>query len=576
MDAVSIKEAKYKTQSILGVINDTIEVGIAKIKGEESAALEVAIIKATLQDEVVPKEKHVQTLLEACLRNNHGDTVDFIILGLYKRLEENTKAWLVTLKTLIVFHRLMRESTPSFQIELLRHGDGTGTPPFLPLESFDDHTTKDTSDYSRLIRVYSAYLNDRLATLRLTRFDPVRVKDIDKDGEFFKTVLFGELLQYVASLQRVLGRLTDCIPEGAAQGNEIAILACSLTLKELDPLYSATKVAVEALLGRLTLMGKADADQGMVLVKAYQDLVSKLQGFLAVGAISGLQATAKFPTVEPLSEETILKAAEYAKTATKDPPKPTANLLGFQSFLVTPNTAPAADAGAPAADASPASAPAADEPAAEAEPFDPFAPPPSPPKPPADPLDKVVQQVFGGALEALELAVKQEVAAEKEAETPETAAVPATPTPAAPSPPAESPADEVSPAATASPAQAAAPSDSASPNAVVEPPVPVPAVPAPAVAAAPTAAAAAEPYVLNPKDPLDSISTVLFGDRTPPPQKPMRLSMPGVEKQDAAEATEPAAANTEPAAADTEPAAPPVEAAAPTDEALKEGLKEAS
>ncbi|GLI62442.1 hypothetical protein VaNZ11_005063, partial [Volvox africanus] len=446
MDAVSIREAKYKTQSILGVINDTIEVGIAKIKGEESAALEVAIIKATRQDEVVPKEKHVATLLEAYHRNAHGVTADIIILGLYKRLEENTKAWLVTLKTLIVFHRLMREAKPSFQVELLRHGDGTGSAPFLSLESFADQTTKDTLDYSLWIRVYSAYLSDRLVTLRVTHFDPVLIKVVEEEEANFKSMTITELLEYVSCLQRLLGRLTDCIPEGAAQSNDITILACSLALQELDPLYSATKAAVQALLGRIFLTDKADADQGAELVQAHQVLLSKLHRLLAIGTIPGLQGIVKLATVEPLSDETVSKVVEYAKNATKDPPKPTANLLGFQSFLVTPESVSAAGACAPA---SAALAAAAAEPAADAEPFDPFAPPPSPPKPPADPLDKVMHQVFGGALEALELAVKQDVTGEKVIESPGSAAAPPTPTAAAPALPSESPTEGTSPAATA-------------------------------------------------------------------------------------------------------------------------------
>lgn len=40
-----------------------------------------------------------------------------MIHGLGKRLEDKA-GWLVTLKTLIVFHRLMREVDPSFQVSM--------------------------------------------------------------------------------------------------------------------------------------------------------------------------------------------------------------------------------------------------------------------------------------------------------------------------------------------------------------------------------------------------------------------------------------------------------------------------
>lgn len=66
MDKQQKQEAKYYTKSMMGLFNDKVEVGMSKLRGEESVAFDVAIIKATLQDEVVPKEKHVRTLKIAC------------------------------------------------------------------------------------------------------------------------------------------------------------------------------------------------------------------------------------------------------------------------------------------------------------------------------------------------------------------------------------------------------------------------------------------------------------------------------------------------------------------------------
>ena len=66
MDKQQKQEAKYKTKAFMGIMNDKLEVGMSKLRGEEGKDLDVAIIKATLQDEVVPKEKHVRTLKIAC------------------------------------------------------------------------------------------------------------------------------------------------------------------------------------------------------------------------------------------------------------------------------------------------------------------------------------------------------------------------------------------------------------------------------------------------------------------------------------------------------------------------------
>lgn len=126
MDPQQKQDAKYKAKSIMGIMSDKMDVAAAKLRGEEGADLDVAIIKSTLNDEVVPKEKHVRTLKIACSGNAPRMQVAYVINGLAKRLEENKASWLVTLKTLIVFHRLVREVDPSFQDEMLRFSERTG------------------------------------------------------------------------------------------------------------------------------------------------------------------------------------------------------------------------------------------------------------------------------------------------------------------------------------------------------------------------------------------------------------------------------------------------------------------
>ncbi len=126
----------------VGAISDRIDVTSAKLRNDEQADIEVAIVKATLNDEVVPKEKHVKTLKVASSGSAPRQQVNFVIHGLGGRLEEHKAAWLVTLKTLIVFHRLLREVDPSFQEEMLKYGERTSNRRMLRLDSFADHSTK--------------------------------------------------------------------------------------------------------------------------------------------------------------------------------------------------------------------------------------------------------------------------------------------------------------------------------------------------------------------------------------------------------------------------------------------------
>jgi len=102
--------------------------------------------------------------------------VNFVIHGLGVRIENSKSSWLVTLKTLIVFHRLLREVDPSFQEEMLKYGERTSNRRMLRLEGFADHHTKDTWDLSAWIRVYSVYLDERLEVFRVFHFDPEQVR----------------------------------------------------------------------------------------------------------------------------------------------------------------------------------------------------------------------------------------------------------------------------------------------------------------------------------------------------------------------------------------------------------------
>ncbi|GIL59082.1 hypothetical protein Vafri_14035 [Volvox africanus] len=318
MDPASKQAAKYKTQSLIGIINDKMEVGMAKIRGEESAALDVAIIKATLQDEVVPKEKHVRTLKISCLSASPRQVVNYAIHGLVKRLDENPKAWLVTLKTLIVFHRLMRETDPTFQEELLRYAERTGRHRMLRLDSFADHTTKETWDYSAWIRVYSVYLDERLALFRITHFDPEHEHGLEVRISKLRSCTTAELLDYLPAAQRLLRQLVSCMPEGAAQHNEIALLACSLVLKEVRSVYKIVCEGMMNLVDRIFDMDRGDALKGVELVKENLAVNERFNAYVStIGAIQALKGAVQFPPVQPLPADFLTTLEEYVKDAPK-------------------------------------------------------------------------------------------------------------------------------------------------------------------------------------------------------------------------------------------------------------------
>lgn len=96
-------------------INDHIDVLMAQISRGETKLLDITVIKATIQKNKAPKEKHVAVLKMACAGAAPRMQVRYTINQLAARLDDKP-SWLVALKTLIVFHRLMREVDPSFQV----------------------------------------------------------------------------------------------------------------------------------------------------------------------------------------------------------------------------------------------------------------------------------------------------------------------------------------------------------------------------------------------------------------------------------------------------------------------------
>ncbi|KAI8472078.1 MAG: ANTH domain-containing protein [Monoraphidium minutum] len=135
-----------------------------KAKLALASDLYVAVTKAALAEEVVPKEKHVRSLKIACSALAPRQQVDYVIYKLGKRLAG--PGWVVALKALMVFHRLLRECDATFQVELLIYLNRTGRQRMLCLDRFADNSGREAWDYSAFVRAYSVYLDERLDAFR--------------------------------------------------------------------------------------------------------------------------------------------------------------------------------------------------------------------------------------------------------------------------------------------------------------------------------------------------------------------------------------------------------------------------
>eukprot|EP00775_Hariotina_reticulata_P008689 gene8689-8870_t len=370
----------------MALAKDKAKLAVAAVKGDDAQDLYVAVTKATLPDEVVPKEKHVRTLRIACSAHSSRNTVEYVIYKLSKRL--SNPSWVVVLKALMTFHRLLRECDSSFQDQMLSFADRTGRHHLLSLERFADHSSKEAWDYAAWVRVYSAYLAERLDVYRSMRFDPEgnvstaaqaqqqHMNPYENGGPAagatgahgqqgygsnayssayggppgtsgysggyggghsssaggpapapasikLKDCSTAELLEHLPKMQRLMGRLSVCVPEGAAATHPVILAASEGVMNLADKFFE---------------MERAQAVQGIELYKDNLALNERMNAYYAtMQALPALKNIIQYPHLAPLPADFLTAMEEYVKEAPKEVDPATAAARRAGSGPVTAN-----------------------------------------------------------------------------------------------------------------------------------------------------------------------------------------------------------------------------------------------
>lgn len=149
-----------------GAFKDSTMVGIAKVNSEFKD-LDIAIVKATNHVERPPKERHVRRIFSAVSASQPRADVAYCIYALARRLAK-TRNWTVALKTLIVFHRTLREGDPTFREEMFNYSHRGH---ILQISNFKDDSSALAWDCSAWVRTYALFLEERLECFRVLRYD---------------------------------------------------------------------------------------------------------------------------------------------------------------------------------------------------------------------------------------------------------------------------------------------------------------------------------------------------------------------------------------------------------------------
>eukprot|EP00899_Mesostigma_viride_P017511 jgi/Mesvir1/25761/Mv01938-RA.1 len=301
--------SKKSTQAVLGSLSDNVKVLSANFGGDFKE-VDIAVVKATNHDEVPPKEKHVRTLLSVVGGARPRSDVMYVIQGIHKRMKGST-SWLVVLKSLIVFHRCMREVDPSFAEQLARYASKHSN--LLNMANFKDDSSPDAWDYSAWVRTYSLYLEERLECIRSLEFD---VENEAASGHSrTREYSTSEILAQLPKLQQLLHRLLGCQPEGASTMNQVILFALALVLKESFKLYRAINDGVINLVDKFFEMERADAMAALEIYKLAAKQADALQSFYESAKTMDIVNRIQFPDLAQSPESFLATMEEYVREA---------------------------------------------------------------------------------------------------------------------------------------------------------------------------------------------------------------------------------------------------------------------
>lgn len=319
-------KTRQAARQMMRLAADKTKIATARTMKGETHEIDIAVVKSTAaQFHVVPKEKHVRTLKNCVHPARPRREVQYVISELVHRLH-HANDWLTALKTLMVVHRLMRESNISFVEELLKYSETVtqGKGHVLNMDNFIDTTNiEGRFEFSEWVRAYGKYLDEQLEVYHKIAF----YQEQEHSGEQSKLrqLPSPELLFQMPFLQKLLQRLLDCRPTGAASHDAVVQQSLLTILKESFKVYKAISEGLINLADRFFEMEYHDAHKGLEIYKESIVANDRLQQYYQqIEQIEELRRAIQFPKLESPPADFLTQMEAYAKEA----PRPYDESLG--------------------------------------------------------------------------------------------------------------------------------------------------------------------------------------------------------------------------------------------------------
>ncbi|CAF0851421.1 unnamed protein product [Brachionus calyciflorus] len=241
------------------------------------SALGRAVVKATTEEIIAPKRKHLDYLLQCT------SEINVSIPQMADLLIERTQnsSWVVTFKSLITIHHLMCYGNERFSQYMASHSSK------FSLSNFMDRNNTQGIDMSSYIRKYAHYLNEKRETYKLMGFDFCKVKR-GKDDGLLRTMQTEKLLKTLPILQKQLDSLVAFDVQASELSNGVINSSFVLMSKDLIRLFACYNDGIINLLEKFFEMNKKNCREALDIYKKFLEKTDHVSAFLKVAESSGM------------------------------------------------------------------------------------------------------------------------------------------------------------------------------------------------------------------------------------------------------------------------------------------------
>ncbi|OIW19549.1 hypothetical protein TanjilG_07004 [Lupinus angustifolius] len=327
--------ASSTIRKAIGVVKDQTSISIAKVVGSSTPELDVLVVRATSHDEYPADDKYLREILS--LTSNSRDYVIAFLITVSKRLGK-TRDWIVALKALILFHRVLVYGHPMFEEEVV-YSTRIGRR-ILNVSDFRDEAHSNSWDLACFVRLYALYLDEKIEFVVHQR--KLRDHGVGDGGEFryefgggfamgrknrsyddvngsshgrenrkievvnvtpVREMEAGRILERLKHLLKILDRILWCTPNGAAKNNKLVLVALYQIVKDSFNIYAELCDVLGVVMDRFTEMEYAHCVKAFNAYVSAAKMFDELAGFYCWCKDIGITRSLEYPEVLKITDK---------------------------------------------------------------------------------------------------------------------------------------------------------------------------------------------------------------------------------------------------------------------------------